>query len=127
MDEWGVPYSSSPNNFTVFNGALYFSAENESGRELWKTDGTESGTVMFKDIYSGTDGGGYVRSSSPHHLTIFNGALYFSAENESGRELLKSDGTESGTVMVKDINPGFMDQILTILMYVTDIYISARG
>jgi ELWxxDGT repeat protein len=36
--------------------------------------------------------------------------LYFTAyEGIAGRELWSSDGTEDGTVMVKDINPGSFD------------------
>jgi ELWxxDGT repeat protein len=93
--------SSDPSNFTEFNGEVYFSASDANGTELWKTDGTESGTVMVKDIYSGTDDWGFPYSSSPDNFTVFNGALYFSAEDgSSGRELWKTDGTESGELMV---------------------------
>ena len=35
---------------------LFFAAEdNEHGKELWKSDGTEAGTVMVKDIYPKTN------------------------------------------------------------------------
>ncbi|HSD24402.1 MAG TPA: hypothetical protein VLB79_08765, partial [Solirubrobacterales bacterium] len=41
-------------------------------------------------------------------LTDFNGTLYFSAgdANFQGSALWRSDGTESGTTMVKDFGPG---------------------
>jgi ELWxxDGT repeat protein len=84
------------------NGTLFFTANDGSnGRELWKSDGTEAGTVLVKDINSG---GG---DSSPSNLANVNGTLFFSANNgTNGFELWKSDGTEAGTVLVKDINPG---------------------
>jgi ELWxxDGT repeat protein/cysteine-rich repeat protein len=75
---------------------------------LWKSDGTEAGTVMVKDIapgvYSATL---YVRN---RYFTSLGSTLFFSArEGKHGLELWKSDGTEAGTVMVKDISPGSED------------------
>lgn len=36
------------------DGTLYFRADNGlNGYELWKSDGTEAGTVMAKDIFFG--------------------------------------------------------------------------
>ena len=68
---------------------------------MWKSDGTASGTVMVKDIKSGSS------SSSPNYLTAIGNTLYFVAnDGTNGAELWKSDGTASGTVMVKDINSG---------------------
>ena len=99
-----VGVGSNPAGFTVFNGALYFSAYDGPGMngiELWKTDGTGAGTVMVKDI----NGAGADNSSYPSDFTVFNGALYFRADDgANGRELWKTDGTTNGTVMVKDIN-----------------------
>ena len=43
----------------------------------------------------------------PSKTIQYNGKLYFSAyDSIVGRELYSSDGTVSGTVLVKDINPG---------------------
>ncbi|MFB8790888.1 MAG: ELWxxDGT repeat protein [Potamolinea sp.] len=47
--------SSSASNFTNVNGTLYFTASNgTNGIELWKTDGTASGTVFVADINPGS-------------------------------------------------------------------------
>jgi len=75
------------------------------GYEIWRTDGTVSGTVMVKDIRPGTYGGGAIDSA-----VVIDGIYYFAAnDGVNSTELWRSDGTESGTVMVKDINPGTDD------------------
>ena len=68
--------------------------------ELWKSDGTGSGTKLVKDINpAGSD------SSDPEDLTASGGRLYFQAfEVVHGNELWRSDGTRTGTKAV-DINP----------------------
>jgi ELWxxDGT repeat protein len=48
---------SSAANLININGTVYFSANNRiNGAELWKTDGTDAGTVMVKDIFPGSSG-----------------------------------------------------------------------
>jgi len=87
---------------------LYFVADdNQHGFELWASDGTESGTYMVKDIFPGIDNFQFPNSSFPMYLTNFNNQLFFYANDSiHGYELWKSDGTEAGTVMVKDIYIG---------------------
>jgi ELWxxDGT repeat protein len=94
----------SPNRIrrlTTVGDTVFFTArDDEHGRELWKTDGTPSGTVLLKDINPGWD------SSSPHGFAGVGNDLYFIAwEPSAGESLWKSDGTSAGTVMVADINP----------------------
>ncbi|MFN9606463.1 MAG: hypothetical protein ACK6A7_23900, partial [Planctomycetota bacterium] len=78
---------------------LFFEASTHAtGFELWKSDGTASGTVMVKDIRPGAP-----QSRLSYALTHVNGTLLFRAEDGNhGYELWKSDGTAGGTVMVKD-------------------------
>jgi ELWxxDGT repeat protein len=93
---------SNPSWLVNVNGVLMFSALNEYGRELWKSNGTAAGTIMVKDIW--LDGG----QSNPRYLTAVNGTVYFEANNGLiGAELWKSDGTAAGTKLVKDISPGW--------------------
>jgi ELWxxDGT repeat protein len=92
----------APQYLTNVNGTLFFTANDGMlGRELWKSNGTESGTVQVKDIYSGGNG------SSPRYLANINGTLFFTAyDGTTGWELRRSDGTAAGTTLIKDINPG---------------------
>lgn len=93
---------SNPGRFTVYNGLLYFSANDGThGWEIWKLDCTTGAAAMVKDISPDPAG------DSPNNLTVFKGLLYFRATHpDYGDELWQTDGTEAGTTMVKDINPG---------------------
>ena len=87
---------SYPNNFATLNSVVYFSATNgTNGFELWKSDGTEAGTTMVKDINVGS--GSSFSTNTP--ITVFNNEMFFLYSNK----LWKSDGTEAGTVEVKDL------------------------
>ena len=89
------------------NGKLYFSAIDEGyGFELWVSDGTASGTQMIKDIAPGSRSSmtseGYSKTFS-----VVGDKLFFRAnDGVHGNELWVSDGTPSGTKLVKDLNPG---------------------
>ncbi len=91
------------NQFTAaLNDIAYFMGDDGvHGGELWRSDGTDVGTYMLKDIWPGETG------SIPIRLTVLDGKLlFFANDGTHGDELWISDGTEVGTVLVKDINPG---------------------
>jgi ELWxxDGT repeat protein len=100
------PSHSDPRSLTLVNGTVFFTASDPvHGNELWKTDGTEAGTVLVKDVNPGSASGLPFYVVSP--LAGVNGTLFFAADDGvHGLELWKSDGTEAGTVLVKDVNPG---------------------
>jgi ELWxxDGT repeat protein len=89
--------------FEDVNGVLYFL--NNSGKELWKSNGTVAGTTIVKDFPSFPDYDAAIYQASG--LTSSGGKLYFTfGTPATGRELWKSDGTAMGTSIVKDITPG---------------------
>jgi len=74
----------------------YFTAtDGIHGRELWKSDGTDAGTSMVKDIRPGSKG------SDPALFAVIDGRVFFSANDGShGTRMWVSDGTEAGTSQV---------------------------
>jgi ELWxxDGT repeat protein len=104
---WGAP-DNQPTELCQINNVVFFAiSDNEHGVELWRTDGTEAGTYMLKDIKPGSEG------SYPELLTNVNGTLFFfAADNVHGKELWKSDGTSAGTVLVKDLTPGLGSSLI---------------
>lgn len=90
--------SSNPSHFCLSGSSVFFSATAPGyGRELWKSDGTEAGTIQVKDVYPGSLG------SYPEALTAVGGNVFFTANDGShpGDALWRSDGTEAGTVLLK--------------------------
>jgi len=103
-----VGYDQSPlSDFfspVALDGYLVFAAnDGVHGTELWRTDGTPSGTELVLDL----NPGGTFDSSNPSQLRRFAGAIYFRADTAAaGPELWMTDGTAAGTHMVRDIVPG---------------------
>jgi ELWxxDGT repeat protein len=145
-------YDSTYTSFFISNNILYFDANDGThGTELWKTDGTGTGTVMVQDInpgaassncenfatlgtnmlFAATDvahgtelwktnglGGAFLvediasgaDSSSPSQLIMFNGKVIFTAVSSFFgfpiEHLYSTDGTASGTIVLKDFALG---------------------
>lgn len=82
----GLP-SSNPREFLASGNLVYFTADHpDYGAELWRSDGTEAGTVLAADIEPGPLG------SEPQDLKVIGNKLYFHARRSAiGRELFSID------------------------------------
>jgi ELWxxDGT repeat protein len=80
----------------------YFVAcDDESGCEVWKTDGSTAGTVRITDICPGQCG------SQPAALTLIGSTVYLSADDgQRGEELWKVDINTDTASLVRDIQLG---------------------
>jgi len=92
---------SSPSALTAANGAVFFAvSDGTHGRELWKSDGTATGTVLVADLNPGP------ADSSPTLLTEAGGVLFFVASDAGGPRLWRTDGTAAGTLPVFEAPAG---------------------
>ncbi len=100
--EDSFPDDDLPRFRVALGDVLMFDAEDGvHGVELWRTDGTEAGTVLVKDIFPGPEGG------FPTWLAVADGTLLFSASDaRSFDELWRSDGTEAGTYRIRTVTGG---------------------
>lgn len=95
--------SSAPGSCTAFGKELWFVAnDGVHGREVFVTRGTAATTRLLRDVNPGPAG------SDPAWFEGFpeiSGRKFFPADDGvHGRELWSSDGTETGTQIVADLN-----------------------
>lgn len=82
---------------------IFAATDGVHGHELWRSDGTHSGTAMVRDIRPGRRGG--IAWTDP--AAVLGDVILFTADDgEHGAELWRTDGTDDGTSMVRDIRPG---------------------
>jgi ELWxxDGT repeat protein len=129
---------STPTDFIRYNHFVFFRADDGvHGTELWRTNGTDAGSVQVADLNPGAAGSGpqypiLARFQPPPAdagTADRSGArdvLIFLAEDGThGLELFRSDGTEGGTRLLKDINPAGDSVPLGMTEYKHRVYFSA--
>lgn len=105
--------SGGVHSFAVYNDKLYFTGYDSDSIgsndiEIWVSDGSEQGTHLLKNI--NTTPSNSTVNGLPELFGEFNGKLYFTMDDGiHGMELWQTDGTDTGTVMLLDINIGSAD------------------
>jgi ELWxxDGT repeat protein len=105
-----------PADFTPVGSLLFFTTglHIEGRPHLWVSDSTAAGTRQVNNS------SGYP-VADPGDMAAVNGRLLFSQNyGVYGRELWASDGTPSGTVLIKDIYPGPAGSALSGLRQIRD-------
>jgi trimeric autotransporter adhesin len=82
---------------------FFLASRPDTGLELWRTNGADTGTALVRDTCPGR-----VSGMTNSEMIAFNGKLLFTANDcgATGVELWISDGTPAGTRVLKDIRPG---------------------
>lgn len=105
---------SNPQSLVVMNDSLYFTASYsyldpmappggppDIRFGIWKSDGTNAGTVLMKVIQTPS-----ILSSNPRPGFVVNGkALLFIGSEGDGEQLWSTTGTSSETTLLKSFNP----------------------
>lgn len=98
----------------ILNNTFYFMASDENSKgEIWKTNGTDEGSVKVTNFLNG-------RVTT---LTVAGNLIYFLIKKEDDKlEVWKTDGTDSGTVLVEEISsiwntPTFEGQCNNMFMF----------
>ena len=90
-------------NLAEKDGSIYFFGSNgSSGKELWKSDGTATGTTLVKDL---TPYGSSAINGNEYVYNI-NGQIVFPATAEYNYGLWSTDGTDAGTIKFFDFSGG---------------------
>jgi ELWxxDGT repeat protein len=103
-----IDLAPDPNSYaylwTTFDGKLVLQQSDgngpgEHGSELWRSNGTTSGTKLMTDVTAGP-----ADSLFAGVIRLGRRLLFISNDGTSGLELFRSNGTPAGTSLVKDIN-----------------------
>ncbi|NHN24280.1 T9SS type A sorting domain-containing protein [Flavobacterium jejuense] len=118
---------STSNPFFILNNELYVIAKDgtASSREIWKTDGTENGTI--KVINSST-----LNNVSPYFslldktFTVLNNKLYF---EHNAQQVWVTDGTDAGTQKITNTGVTNVPTGVTVfqpVVYNNEVYFDGK-
>lgn len=104
-----APFVPRPDDYTGetaedvvgLGGWIYYFAQTQQGWGLWRMNAANGQVEAVADLPDN------LTSAQPKQLTMFDGAIYFSAyDGREGRKLWRSDGTPTGTRLASDAFSG---------------------
>jgi ELWxxDGT repeat protein len=116
--------SSDPKEFLTIGTKTFFSAnDGKTGNELWITDGTDAGTKLVKDIFTGE------QPTTISNMANLNGSVLFWYSISGSYGIYKSDGTAAGTVRVTNMDTLFYlnYQEPSFTVFGNNAYFAANG
>ena len=128
-----TPFVCDTNKYglELFNDELYFGrSANGKGYELWKTDGTTSGTVMVKDVNTGSGSALCNQYGSARLFTSTDDYLYFSVKigtTNADNAIWRTDGTTAGTQLVKSGLVANGDVTIGDVVYIRGTYYTTNS
>lgn len=111
-------FSSSPASMAVYDDQIYFAANDETGRQLWRTNGqvgAENQTERVSEVVNASIG------MFPSELIVFADELYLNGISGENFQVWKTDGTELNPITEFELNEAsqfanlfvpFRDQLL---------------
>lgn len=117
-----ISESDLQNSLMYFGNKVIFSGYTDStGYEPWVSDGTQTGTFLLKDIYTGKNSG-----FKDSYKVVVESSIFFMATTVSNTGLWKTDGTTAGTVKVEGLRTDiYYDRLPHICLFKNNIYINA--
>jgi ELWxxDGT repeat protein len=109
--------SSSPGNFARSGNLTLFTADDGiHGCELWRTNGTASGTELVADLNPGSVGSCSASLAAHFSPLASDGRdVFLRADTGDGDEIWSSDGTAAGTIRVKHFGRNLYLDHLTVI------------
>lgn len=119
---WPSALNRYPITKTMFaplgqNTALFFAVEQNTdetySRKLWRTDGSPAGTMLVKTLPLPIPASTNITPEGIESLVPHQQLVYFMGNDRlHGNELWRTDGSESGTYMVKELVPGDAEVVI---------------
>lgn len=101
---------------------LFQSFNGNTLAELWRSDGTASGTYLVKDLTPG------LGTSYPLPRIAFQGQMFLTAASaETGEELWKTSGAPNDLELVRDINPNGSSRPQYVIQHADQIFFVAEA
>lgn len=90
-------------HYAIYNNKMYFAADDSiNGLELWVTDGTATGTQLFKDLNQGP-----ARGNVRDFYTTLGKLFFYSHDSVTNKRLFwATDGTLNGTQILRSVDTG---------------------